>query len=381
MLVPGWLYGQTEFEAFIQSVEANNLSLRTLRHETEAKKLEARTGLTPNNPELSYGYLPGNTDQAGTMTRFGVHQELDFPSAYHHRGRVSALRAGMADTGYQLERQELLLHGAVLYQNAVFLRKKTALYREWHDNDSILLHAYEQRLELGDASLIELQKLRLELIQLRSRLRMLCAEQDRLKEQITLMNGGEPFSVRDSMYPVFEKRPVDALIALYRQADPELLIAGQQLSVARREMKLARAEALPGISLGYGYEKTPEVRYAGLEGGISIPLWANRNKVRTAAARIEKEEAHLQERLVSRDSYLREKMTELEALQATMKQMRETFEMVNCSEVMNIALEAGEISLVTYLLEMRFFFQMKAEYLDMEMDYQLIHTELNKLLF
>ena len=45
---------------YLASVEQNNTTLKALREQAKAEKIGNKTGLTPSNPEVGFGYLWGS---------------------------------------------------------------------------------------------------------------------------------------------------------------------------------------------------------------------------------------------------------------------------------------------------------------------------------
>ena len=76
-------------ESVLSSVERNNTTLKVLRAEADAAKAEARTGLTPADPELELGYLWGTPKEEGNRIDLGLTQSFDFPTVYRFRKLIA----------------------------------------------------------------------------------------------------------------------------------------------------------------------------------------------------------------------------------------------------------------------------------------------------
>ena len=84
LAVPG--IGQ-DIEGVLKAINKNNPYLIAERNYSIAKNLEYRTGLTPANPFISYGYFPGNKAAPGTKKTLEIMQSFDFPTVYAHKYR------------------------------------------------------------------------------------------------------------------------------------------------------------------------------------------------------------------------------------------------------------------------------------------------------
>ena len=95
-------------ESVLSSVERNNTTLKVLRAEADAAKAEARTGLTPADPELELGYLWGTPKEQGNRIDLGLTQSFDFPTVYRFRKLIADGEATIADLEYEAGHKELL---------------------------------------------------------------------------------------------------------------------------------------------------------------------------------------------------------------------------------------------------------------------------------
>ena len=71
-----------DVESYLKQVAENNPELTAVGKLLEAKKYEARTGLTPPDPSVMYGYMPGNTSAIGVKKIWSVNQSFSLPLIY-----------------------------------------------------------------------------------------------------------------------------------------------------------------------------------------------------------------------------------------------------------------------------------------------------------
>lgn len=373
------LFAQTDLETFLKSVENNNLKLKSFKALTEAQKLDAKTDLTPENPEVEYEHRPGNIPTMGTMTSMKVSQKLDFPTVYAQKNKLSKLQQEQAEREFQAERLAILGEAAELYIQRIYLQKFSQLYSERFKNAEALLQSFGQKLALGDASVLEVNKLKLELAQARQQVSMVAIEREKNNQQLQLAQGGATVSFRSNEYPLFSVATPDELVQLYREKDPELQIVAGLVIISGQETKLRQNENLPGLAFSYSYEKTPEVKYAGPGAAVTIPLWQNKNRVQQARSNQEYAQARLTAETQSLETGLREKAGQLIVLKSGLGEMRQTLNSVNSVELLGKALNAGEISLIDYLTEIQFFYRAREELLNVEHAYYQLATQLERI--
>ena len=71
------LNAQTNINSVLTSIEENNTTLKSLRESADAQKLENRTGIYLDNPEVGFNYLWGNPTDIGNRTDLSVSQTFE----------------------------------------------------------------------------------------------------------------------------------------------------------------------------------------------------------------------------------------------------------------------------------------------------------------
>lgn len=370
---------QNELGEYLKAVEVNNLSLKSYRELIQTRKLEATTGLNPSDPEVEFGYLPGDVGDKGTMTTLRVSQELEFPSVYQQRNKLARLQQNEYELDYQSQRLAVLMQAGKLYLERIFLLKSLRLQAERSENARELVRIYEKSFEAGETNILEVNKLKLELLKAGKLESLTKSLQVRNEQQLLLFTSGETVQLKAEDYPLSRQVTAEELLAVYQERDPGLRLFSEQLDQAVQEIKLQRNENMPNISLNYSYEKTPEVKYAGPGVALSIPIWANKNKLKQAHSNLAFAQVKLEEEKKTRENELLEKVSQLEILQQSIKELKETLASVNSLDLLGKALESGEITIIEYLNELQYFYQIRQEYLELEYDIQLRKNELNRI--
>ena len=103
------LGAQDVYEQALADIEANSLTLSTLRERLKAEKLDINTGRFLANPEVELGYLWGEPSSIGNRVDYSVTQSIDFPSVYAHKSNIAKQEEANADLYYRTERATVLL--------------------------------------------------------------------------------------------------------------------------------------------------------------------------------------------------------------------------------------------------------------------------------
>ena len=108
-------------EQVLADVEANNLMLKSVKHQKNALQTLNNTGLNPDNPEVRMAYLWGDPDQVGNRTDFSISQSLDFPTSYHYRNqKANALNKGL-DFRYQQAYNVVMCEAKLVCHQLIYL--------------------------------------------------------------------------------------------------------------------------------------------------------------------------------------------------------------------------------------------------------------------
>ncbi len=344
------------YAAVLRDIEANNTELKAMRAHTDAAKAACRTGILPDNPEVEFGYLWGSPQSEGPRIDLNVTQSLDFPTAYVYRSKLADAEAQEAEMRYATDRKNLL---AEVRQRCIRLIYCNIMQQEieYHvETAQTIQKAYQQMFDKGEKSILDLNKVRLELLSARKELENNRIEQETLLGELVQMNGGQPVVLPDTVYPIApEAEPFDDWYRRIEPFNPSLQQLQARQDANRRRIQLSKSLWAPGLSVGYKSEHTPGAVLQGIGVGISLPLWSNSRSIKSAMA---EKTALLSEAFDLRTQYyssLKSKYLEMERLKGLLDEYRATLSSLNTDALLLKALEQGEISLIDYILERRIY--------------------------
>ncbi|NPD90801.1 TolC family protein [Xylanibacter muris] len=372
------LNAQDNISAVVSEIDVNNTTLKALRADMKAQQIGNRTGIFLPNPEVEFGYLWGSPGSIGTKKDLGLTQTFDFATVSGMKRRMAKSRDRLAEYQYMADRQAILLEARnycveLVYYNAVCRELDRRISRA-----AELETAWKRRLDNGDAGILEYNKAKLSLVSLKGEKSRMEVERKALLAGLRRLNGGIDIAFDDSSYNSLPM-PSDfnSWYASAEAKSPALKYVRQQTEVSRGEMKLSRAEGLPNISAGYTSERTMEETFQGISVGISIPLWENKNKIRQAKAAVSAAEARQADAVEQFYVRLQELYDRAAGLKSVMDGYRETLASArNNNELLVKALDAGQISIVDYIVESSMYYDTVEQALAAERDYELAKAEL-----
>ncbi|HAM84549.1 MULTISPECIES: TolC family protein [Butyricimonas] len=369
---------QSSIDQVLRSIETNNKSLQANTKMTDAQKLEAQTGKFLANPSVEWEQMWGNRNNPGSEYTLTVKQSLDFPTTYSNKNKLANLKANTIGFQSAAYRQQLLLNAKQTCIEIIYLRKQKSLLDERLANAETMFALYKKRFESGDANQLELNKIQLELLNAQNQSRLNKAALTAAEEQLRNLNGGKPITFDATDYPAGEELiNFDQLQAAFMDADPNLKSLTGNQEIANREVKLSRSLTLPKFDVGYKRNAASDhVASNGFMVGVSIPLFENKNTVKKTKAQAEFATASLEDNRLNLKTNLQQLYQQAEALQISRADYAKVLEQQRNIELLNKALNAGQLSVIDYFTELSTIYDSHQSYLDVEKEYHSILAQL-----
>jgi outer membrane protein TolC len=149
-------------------------------------------------------------------------------------------------------------------------------------------------------------------------------------------------------------------------------------SVAQQEVKLSRNMGLPNLTLGVNYQGISGESYAGLYGGLSLPLWNNKNKVKAAKTNYTYQQ-ELSNSEINKDySFIEEQFNDYQNSLTKYNEYRQAFDGLNSTSLLLKSYELGQISFMEYYMEIKFYEEAEDEMLQIEHQLNQLKAEIFK---
>ena len=371
---------QTSLESLLSNTRENNKTLLTARQLYEAEVVNARTGNSPDNPLVEYAYLWGTPDALGERVDFAVTQSFDFPTAYTSRSRLSKINREQSGLKLELSEQQVIVQARQAWYRAVYLNQKNLILNERLENAKFISHAIQRLFEEGESNQLELNQANLKVTALSNQLKRLEMEKVNNDAVIGQLNGGVPFKVKDTTFPVSTEVVFDSLLVWYRYGPQNMAFQGE---VARREQAkdVAFNQKLPKLYAGYYQESILGTQLKGIRAGITIPLWENANAVKSAKAGIAFAQTDAERFWEQQTLQIGQLYEQWSILNKQVIEMQQLLTNSNNDDLLIKALKGGEISITQYYYETDFYFQNQFDLLDLQIDLYLLETELMRVTY
>lgn len=365
-------------EQVLQSIEQNNKELQSQAQLSKAQKMENRTENNLPDPTVSYSSFYKNGMGPGHGTETVVSQGFDFPTQYITRNRQATLENEAIDIQQQAVRRDILLQAKLLCLDLIQLNQESELIQIRMKNANDLQAMYEKRLQTGDANALEVNKVKMERMNVQKEVAQNNAAHRTALQTLLAMNGNLPLEFSATAYPqVKEINDYNTLRDEVIASDLDLQAMGYAARAAEKQVSVDKQNWLPKLQAGFRRNTDSEMSMNGFVIGGSIPLFSNRKKVQIAKAQA------LSAQLLKEDAQL-EKENELMALYNEMKQLKQALDtydvplMHRSLALLKQALEEGQLSLIEYFVEAEGIYKNLQARMQLENQYQKVMANIYK---
>lgn len=379
LIVHTAVYSQSNFDELIKTVESNNKELEALKKNTEARTLSYQTGLTLQNPEISFDYMIGSPISAGNQTDALISQSFEFPSVYVKRKELANEKIKQIEFDYRKQSQEILLRTKQLIIDQIYRNKLANEYRQRLKTNELLVQSFETKLANGDATIIELNKAKLQLIELKKLNSLNTSQIAQNNSLLSGLNGGNIIQFLDTIYPILNvPSSFEEYMKTINSKDPYLQNLEQENVIAIKQLELSKSLALPKFELGYHYQGILGQRFNGAHLGLTIPLWEHKNTIKFANATLAV--SSIEQLQYTNDRYyeLQSKYMQLVAHSTALAEYQEVFSANYNTTVLLKGLNFGEISTIEYYNELNYYNTNFDLYLATEKDKYMLMIDLLK---
>lgn len=369
---------QSSFDNVLKEIEMNNTTLKAYREKANADKIGNKTGINMANPEVEFGYLWGSPSGEGNRVDLNVTQSFDFPTAYRYKTQLSDGKNQQVDMIYDQQKVEILQQARLICVELVYQTKMNKILSDRLKQARELSDAYQKSFDQGNIDVLERNKTKLNLLNAEKALQINEVDLNLSKSELQRLNGGLDIT-EFNRYPDFTF-PLNFIewFAIVKANNPSLRVAEQEVALSRKQEQLTRALNLPKITAGYASERVSGTTFQGVSVGVSIPLWEGKNtvkhqKAQTVALQMQHEDSELQFRNTLKNQYDKAKKLSL-----LLKEYEDALSVTSSQDLLKMALDKGQLSLINYLLELSVYYETVDKYLETERDYQLAVAELQQ---
>ena len=362
----------------LKQVAVNNLTLQALAHDNQANVLDIKASNSIGGPSVEYSPFFTKGYSGVAESELVVSQEIDFPTKYAARNKQAKMQHTVGEQLLAKQRRDILLQAQLLCIDLIRLNQTLSMLHERLANSETLLQMYQKRMDAGDANALELNKVKLDCMEVRTLVNEAQGERTSLLQQLKQLNGGKPIDVTDTVLPEYPQiTNFESYRALALASDADVAVAQTSLRAADMNLKLQKNEWLPNISFGYRRNTEHGEGINGFLVGVSFPLYSNSNNVKAARQRKESAELQVLQAQNEAEASMRTNYEQLQGLQqvidhSDVKLLQESL------DLFAKALQQGEITALVYYVEINSIYEKLQRHIDLHCQSVKLLAELHK---
>lgn len=362
----------------LKQVASNNLTLQALVHDNQADVLDIKASNSIGGPSVEYSPFFTKGYSGVAESELVVSQEIDFPTKYAARNKQAKMQNIVGEQLLIKQRRDILLQAQLLCIDLIRLNQTLSMLHERLANSETLLQMYKKRMDAGDANALELNKVKLDCMEVRTLVNEAQGERTSLLQQLRQLNGGKPIDVIDTVLPEYPQiTNFESYRALALASDADVAVAQTALRAADMNLKLQKNEWLPNISFGYRRNTEQGEGINGFLVGVSFPLYSNSNNVKAARQRRESAELQVMQAQNEAEASMRTNYEQLQGLQ----QVIDHSDVKLLQESLTLfakALQHGEITALVYYVEINSIYEKLQRHIDLHCQSVKLLAELHK---
>ena len=363
----------------LQQIKLNNTQLKALNAEIEAQTADIKSSNNLSDPTIDGAYLFG-VGSIGDKWELGVSQEFDWPGIYSARGKVNKARIEALAQSYAQKQIEILSEARNICLEIICLNRRIKFENNILANLDSLYDKSLKGLEYGEISILDTNKLKIERLGITQSIAGNKALLQAKIKQLEGLNGNMPLNDVASLcdYPEQQLHSLDEYLSQMKASDPQLRQISSEIEASNKQVSVTRMQNLPKFSLGYRHVNEIGDHFNGVGVGLSIPVFENRGKNKAAKAQAIASQLSFDDVISTRTAEITASHQKAVAVRQQLDGYRDALLKCNNIEILDKALYGGQISLINYLLELRYFIEAQNALIDIEFEYNTLITDLNK---
>jgi outer membrane protein TolC len=373
-------FSQTKsINELLNEIEQNNTELKGYQSFIESRQLENKSDNNLPDPELSGYYLPYGDNTTETYLEYQISQSFEFPSVYEARRKWNDLKTQQLQATYAKKRQELLLNAKILLIDMAFLQKQKLIENERRIQNKQVFDQIQALFNKEQIGILDLNKAKIAWIQEQFIVEQVKRDIQILNAKLETLNGGKTIEVLTSEIIVpIEIGTIENLWQEKLAKEPSLQELKANEAASFQKVKLEKNMILPNVALGYNYQGVSGDNYSGFYGGLSIPLWNSKNKIKAAQANYEYQQSNTEVMTAILYTQFQETYNRYQLMLEKYNEYQITLGNLNSEKLLLKAYMLGEYSFMDYYAELQFYRNASDKMLLMEKELQSLQAQLLK---
>lgn len=281
----------------IQQARTNNPQLRRSSLEIQQNRTLQNTAV--DLPKTIFSITQDPTSGGNIDNSIGISQSFSLPSVYKTQRRVYQQQTKLAEANKRVTEAEIIRDIKLSYYNYLYTFERLLLLNDLDSIYTDFFNKAEVRYKVGETSNLEKLTAQNQAFEIRLQKKEALADlnvYETLIRQLTSITGEIVIDTTDRSFYYTEYIEIDTATS----QNPMLVYQQQNIAVASARVSLEKTKWLPEFSVGYNHQYLfkgfnpadinrsyfPGTRIAGVELGMSLPLFTKPYRARIEAEKL-----------------------------------------------------------------------------------------------
>lgn len=345
---------------------SNNTELASFRLRNDAERTALKSNNNLADPEFEFGHQWGQ-DGIGNKWSVELSQSFEWPGVYSARSEANKATALTYDYLDQSKASEIRYSAMNLLVDIYYGKKQIDMISTMLVRIDSLMAVCRKGVSTGDISRLDLNKLKIERINVASRLNEAAVGYEAVVNELKGLNGGKSIGEivdRLQAYSPVILQPIDNYMHKIQTNNPTIRYAQAMDNAEIANEKVVKRSRIPGFSIGLNHEYEMGDHFNGITFGLTLPLFSNRNKqseIRTRRIALQSEIYHAE---TVASSEIRSAYEQIKALDDMINQYKTVLGDSDNLRLLDVALNAQHMTMLDYLLEYNYFIEAESQYIE-----------------
>ena len=368
-----------EIDKVLREVEQNNKELKAYADLMDSQRLELKSTNNLPDPQTGFFYLPWGEHTSGDYTEFQFTQSFEFPTVYGVRSELIEKQLESMRLDYKAMKQRVLLPAKRHCVELIYRNKRLAVEQSRVQQAKQVFDQVEELFEKEQVGILEVNKAKVVWIQEQFKVKQLENDIRNILQELRNLNGGIELAFGQTEFA--ESLDLNSLDSIWQEKesiDPAILSLKQRETVALQQVRLSRNSSLPNLTAGFNSQGVSGERFSGIYGGISIPLWNHKNRVKAADAYYRYQQSYSSVQSLAALTDFQKQYNDYQVLLSKYNEYQDTLSGINSHALLLQAYELGEISFLEYYMELQFYQKAYDSMLEIEKQLYILKAEILK---
>ena len=353
----------------LEMVAKDSPRLKAASEATRADQADNARIRSLEAPEFEVGVLWGN-DNVGNRNDISITQSFDLATLSGKKGNLATALDLQSSLRYQAELTDVIYDARILLSDIVYYNNLIETLTSYQSAMEVLLNKTERSLMAGEATAMDMGKVRLQLSSARTATSMAVTERTALIESLRTISGHSDVDFTGFSFECDKPSgDIDSWLNAVVENNPIMLYAESRVRSDELQLDIDKMAWAPKLDVGYMAELARDEKYRGVTVGVSIPLWSNAQNVRRSRAVVSQARADgkwQRQELMTRATNAWNRAHTLDRIAS---ENQTALEQSDTRALLDRALESGELSVLDYLLELGMYYDAVKENLKVQQEY------------